>query len=120
MPIKVRENGLELGMLLMCLGSTPLFLTINPLTLSASSSLLGFGLGLVYLKSFQTIISQAGRVGLYTSVFEGVIGVGSSLSLLGGFMAEKWLEAPYIVISIVSFSTLIILLLLKHKIQWEI
>jgi len=116
MPIRVRENGLEFGMLLMCLGSTPLFLTTNPLTLSASSFLLGFGLGLLYLKSFQTIISQSGGIGLYTSIFEGVIGVGSSLSLLGGFMAEKWLEAPYIIISIASFSTFIILLFLKHKI----
>jgi len=116
-PIRVRENGLEFGMLLMCLGSTPLFLTTNPLTPSASSFLMGFGLGLVYLKSFQTIIFQASRMSLYTSIFEGVISLGSSLSLLGGFMAEKWLEAPYIVISIASFSTFIILLFLKHKIQ---
>jgi hypothetical protein len=49
--IRVKGNDLELGMPLMCLSSTPLFLITNPFPPSTSSFL-------VYLKSFQIIISQ--------------------------------------------------------------
>ena len=109
-PVKIKDRALEVGIFLILLGSIPIPLTADHRILLVTSFLLGLGTGLTYLKALQMILVRKEGIRFYTGVFEGVIGAGFSTSLLAGFLADLWLEAPYILILVECISTLPILM----------
>jgi len=87
----------SIGAALMSLGSLPMaFITSVPM-LAVGSFSLGLGAGLLYSASFKKVMTaDADKRGLYAGIFEGSIGIGYLSPVVAGALAERFLNAPYI------------------------
>ncbi len=97
-----------IGTALMSVGFLPIaFTTIFPILLACTFSV-GFGSGLLYSESFQRMATADTEMrGLYTGFFEGSIGVGYLSTVVVGVVAERYLNAPYVLSSIVAMCMLL-------------
>lgn len=90
----------SIGAALMSLGSLPMAFTTSVPMLALSSFSLGLGAGLLYSAAFRKVVTaDADKRGLYAGIFEGTIGIGYLSPVFAGVLAERFLNAPYILAS---------------------
>ena len=90
---------------LIAIGVLPLALTKGTALLLSGSFILGFGSGLLYSHCFQRVMTiDPKKNDIYAGIFEGTVGVGFMTSIIAGALAEKALNAPYIMVSIIAAS----------------
>jgi len=88
------------GAALMSVGSLPIAITTSFPILVVGSFSIGFGAGLLYSSAFQKVMTaKAERRGLYAGIFEGSIGIGYLSPVVAGALAERSLNAPYVLTS---------------------
>ncbi len=99
------------GATLLLMGSLPLFFSINTLNAFLSCFTVGFGAGLLYVATLSKVFSvKHAHKGVYTCLFEGVLGVGYLVGpVMGGVVAERVLTGVYIVSALFPLTLLILI-----------
>ena len=94
------------GSLTLSLASALIVVSSTTPAFSISLSLLGFGTGILYAASIEVILkSWSSAKGYAAGIFESLIGAGYFLGpLVGGFVAEYFQSAPYILCSFISLA----------------
>jgi len=94
------------GSLTLSLASALIVVSSTTPAFSISLSLLGFGTGILYAASIEVILKSWGSAkGYAAGIFESLIGAGYFLGpLAGGFVAEYFQSAPYILCSLISLA----------------